>query len=259
MPELPDLQVFAGNLDKALAGKTLDNITLMSKKANAATADFEKALQHKKLRSVYREGKELYFDFGDHILALHLMLHGRLFLFDDKNEEKYRVVELAFKGGKGLALTDWQGAATPTLDPAENNTPDALGKKVTAEWWVEKLAKKKSAIKNVLLDQKFIRGIGNAYADEILYDAMISPFSVSNKIPQEAAQKLSKSVKKVLEDAEKQIKKARPDTISGEYRDFLNVHQPKKKETPKGEKILVEKGTRKTYYVEEQKMYPPTP
>ncbi len=255
MPELPDLQVFAHNLDKELAGKTLDSVIVHSKKLNVSAGELQKALHHKKLKNVYREGKELHFDFGEHTLALHLMLHGRLFLFEDKNEQKYTVVELNFKAGKGLALTDWQGAATPTLDPEPKDAPDALSDGITGDWWIEKLAKKKSAVKNLLLDQKFIRGIGNAYADEILYDAMISPFSIANKISPLSAQKLAKSVKKVLENAQKQIQKANPNIISGEFRDFLNVHQPKKKETPNGEKILIEKGTRKTYYVEEQELF----
>lgn len=255
MPELPDLQVFACNLNKQLAGKTLQSVAVQSKKLNVTENELQKALHHKKLKQVYREGKELHFDFGNHTLALHLMLHGQLFLFDDKNEHKYTVAELNFTGGKVLALTDWQNAATPTLDPEPKDAPDALSNGITADWWIEKLAKKKSAVKNLLLDQKFIRGIGNAYADEIFYDAMISPFSIADKIPEEAVHKLAKSVKKVLENAEKQIQKANPDIISGEFRDFLNVHQPGKKETPKGEKILVEKGTRKTYYVEGQIKY----
>ena len=84
---------------------------------------------------------------------------------------------------------------------------------------------------------------------------MISPFSIANKIPGENVKKLAKSVKKVLENAQKQIQHSTPDAISGEYRDFLNVHQPRQKETPKGEKILVENGTRKTYYVEGQELF----
>ncbi|QQL48663.1 Fpg/Nei family DNA glycosylase [Mucilaginibacter ginkgonis] len=255
MPELPDLQVFARNLDKKLGGKTLERITVNSKKAKTPNAEFAKALHGQKLKKVYRDGKELFFDFDEHTLGLHLMLHGQLFRFDGKNEQKYTVVEMIFKGGEGLALTDWQGAANPTLDPEESKAPDAFDKAVTPKWWQDSLGKKKSAIKNVLLDQKFIRGIGNAYADEILYDAGISPMSVANKIPADKVKVLAKSVKKVLEDAEKQITKSKPDIISGEVRDFLKVHHTRKGETDKGEKILVEKGSRKTYYTEGQELY----
>ncbi len=118
------------------------------------------------------------------------------------------------------------------------------------------LAEKKAVVKNVLLDQSVIRGIGNAYADEILWDAKISPFSRSNKIPDDAVKKLAKSIKKVLEQAIDQILIAEPGIISGEIRDFLNVHQSKNPESPTGHPIQIKKtGARKTYFTDEQVLY----
>ncbi len=67
--------------------------------------------------------------------------------------------------------------ATPTLNPAPSAAPDALSEEVNFEFLKTLLSTKKGSIKNILLDQKLIRGIGNAYADEILWDARISPFS----------------------------------------------------------------------------------
>jgi formamidopyrimidine-DNA glycosylase len=120
----------------------------------------------------------------------------------------------------------------------------------------EQLAKKKVTIKNFLLDQKTIRGIGNAYADEILYSAGISPFSVSNKIPQDKIRLLVKSIRSVLTKAEKQIKKKNPGIIAGEIRDFLDIHNAHKKKSPGGKKIEFKMaGGRKTYYTSEQKLY----
>jgi formamidopyrimidine-DNA glycosylase len=69
----------------------------------------------------------------------------------------------------------------------------------------ERLAKSKAVVKSALLDQHIIRGIGNAYADEILWDAGISPFSISNKIPDAEIKALLKSIKSVLQRAEKSI------------------------------------------------------
>lgn len=255
MPELPDLEVFSHNLNKKLAGKTLKWLNVNSRKAKVSADEMQQALHGKTLKKVYRSGKELYFDFGKHTLALHLMLHGQLHLFNDRNENKYTVLDMNFNDGEGLALTDFQGAATPTLDPPESEAPDAMSKTVNEKWFIEKLGKKRSAIKTILLDQKFIRGIGNAYADEILYDAGISPFSAANKIPEKKVKQLAKSVHKVLTHAEEQIKKSKPDIISGEFRDFLLVHHTRKKETPKGEKILIKEGSRKTYYTESQELF----
>src|SRR5204863_491979 len=105
---------------------------------------------------------------------------------------------------------------------------------VVDEKFLANALKSRSTIKNVLLDQKVIRGIGNAYADEILWDAGISPFSVGNKIPPAYIRALAKSIKKVLKNAEKQIRKHHPDIIAGEVRDFLFIHNAQKKESPGG-------------------------
>lgn len=80
-----------------------------------------------------------------------------------------------------------------------------------------------------MLDQQLIRGIGNAYADEILWDAGISPFSVSGKIPPGKISALAKSIRKVLKAAEKRIIKKHHGIIAGEVRDFLLIHNPDKK------------------------------
>lgn len=255
MPELPDLQVFARNLDKKLSDKTLKAVTVLpAAKLNVTHNALQDKLHGQKLEKVYRSGKELYFKFskGD-VLAMHLMLHGKLYLFEKENEQKYSLIELLFTDGTGLVLTDFQKAAKPTLNPADNHVPDAG--ELNIDYLKEKLSKKKTSVKTVLLDQKLIRGIGNAYADEILWDARISPFSIANKIPGDKVKDLLKSIEKVLKDAEQQIIKSNPEIIAGEVRDFMLIHNAKKKQSPTGKEILVEKDSRKTYYTEEQVLY----
>lgn len=255
MPELPDLNVFSHNLTKMLHGKTIKQVTINSSKTlNASNAEFKKALEGQKIKSVERVGKELYFNCGDGVLALHLMLHGKLYLYEGKNTNKHTVTALDFTDGTGLALTDYQGAAIPKLNPEESSAPDAL--EVTENYLLEKLGGTRAAVKNVLLDQKVIRGIGNAYTDEILWHARIAPQSASNKIPAHKVKELAKAIKEVLHNAEKQIKKSHPDIISGEVRDFLDIHNPKKTHSPTGGVIKQSTAnTRKTYYTDEQEVY----
>ncbi len=256
MPELPDLQVFAHNLNKLFKGKTLERIEVPhAKKLNVSLSELKDALEGTKLHDVKRVGKELHFEFDNkHVLGLHLMLHGEFRLLDGENKQKSIIMELYFKGAQGLAVTDFQGAATPTLDPEEKDAPDAL--EVEKEYLMGKLSKTKKPVKTVLMDQKVLRGIGNAYADEILWDAKISPFSISNKLPETAVHKLLKSIKRVLKDAERQIVKSNPDLISGEVRNFLKVHLPRQKQTPAGATIhQKELNSRKTYYTDEQELF----
>ena len=257
MPELPDLQVFSQNLGKQLAGKKLDRINVSKKaKTNVSAAALKKALQGQKLKSVYREGKELRFAFGNkNVLGLHLMLRGKLAWINEEGEIKNMLLELFFSDGKALALSDYQYNARINLNPEEANAPDALSSAVNEKFWKQKL-QTRATIKNLLLDQQVVRGIGNAYADEILWDAGISPFSISKEIPAAKIKALAKSVKKVLKNAEKQIKKAEPGIIGGEIRDFLLIHNSTKKQSPTAATIQQKTtGGRKTYYTAEQELF----
>ena len=256
MPELPDLQVFSQNLNKKLAGKKLMQLVIRERsKLKQSVAAIRKAVEGSKVKKVYREGKEIHFAFNNgNILGLHMMLRGELHYFEGKNEHRFTILEMHFSGKTGLVLTDYQRNANVTLNPLVRESPDALSKKVNASF-LKKLLSRKAAIKNVLLDQDLIRGIGNAYADEILWKAGISPFSISEKIPSQQISKLAKAIKFVLNGATKKIAKAEPDIIGGEIRDFLDIHNSKKTHSPTGSKIMVKSGGRKTYYTSEQKLY----
>lgn len=257
MPELPDLNVYAINLNKRLAGKKLEKIDVENKgKLNVSASELKKAIEGNKLKRIYREGKELHFEFSNgNILGMHLMLNGRLYWFEGKNEKSNTIVEMHFED-IGLVLTDYQGIANIALNPEIKDSPDALSDEVNYSFLKEKLSKKRTNIKTFLLDQNVIRGIGNAYADEILEESKIHPESKCNKIPDEAIKALVKDIKSVLKDAEKQILKINPGIISGEERSFLKIHNSKKKESPSGAKIHSKMvNSRITYYTDEQVLY----
>ncbi len=259
MPELPDLEVFAANLNQRFKNKKLEKVHVyVAKKLNVTIGDLEKALGGKQLKEIRRVGKSLHLEFsGNQVLELHLMLHGEIHLLDKKQlEPKFPILELIFDDESGFTLTDFQKAATPTLNPVESEVPDALAKDMNLDYLRKLLSRKRTQIKQVLLDQKSIRGIGNAYADEILWEAKISPFSIAKAIPPKAVKELATAIDKVLKHAISQIRKSNPDLISGEVRDFLLIHHVKNKKSPEGAEIKIDKkGNRKTYYTEEQKLY----
>jgi formamidopyrimidine-DNA glycosylase len=257
MPELPDLQVFSKNLSRHFSGKRLEQLKVVNgAKLKDSPAELKKTLEGAKLKSVCRSGKELRFEFdNDHTLGLHLMLNGELKLFDSENKHSNTIVEFHFLNEKGFAVTDWQGLANVKLDPTDKKGVDALSAELDYKFLSEAL-QTKTIIKTVLMNQDIIRGIGNAYADEILWEAGVSPFSKSNKIPLDKIKELAKAIKSVLHHAEKQILKKEPDLLSGEVRDFLVIHNSRKTESPTGGKILVKvAGGRKTYYTDEQELF----
>lgn len=257
MPELPDLQVFSRNLTKQLKGKTVKDVTVSSKKLNVPAKTLQKSLEGQELKKIERVGKELHLTFGNgEVLGLHLMLRGQLFIFEKKNTHKHTVIALLFDDDSGLAMVDGFGQATPTLNPEDREAVDALSPDMNAAFLKEQLSGTKAAVKNILLDQHIIRGIGNAYADEILWEAGISPFSAANKIPPPKVKALAKAIQSVLKKAEKQILKTHPDIISGEVRDFMAIHNPRKTHSPTGGEILHKSvGGRKTYYTDEQELF----
>lgn len=258
MPELPDLEVFAENLSKHFKGKILKRVEVkVQKKLNVAENELKTALEGHPLERVSRQGKTLQLHFGkDKTLGLHLMLHGEIKLIEKDKETKFPILEFYFDGDDGFALADFQKQVTPTLNPTHSEVPDAIDKDMSLVYLKNILSKRRTQIKQVLLDQKLIRGIGNAYADEILWAAGISPFSISKAIPEDRVEALHKAINEVLRDAIKQIKKAQPDHLSGELRDFLKIHNPHAQKSPGGSEIIVEKkGSRKTYYTNEQKLF----
>lgn len=256
MPEIPDLNIFSRNLTKRLVGKKLTQIKIVvPRKLKVPESDLKEALDGQKLTAISREGKEIHFAFENgHVLSVHLMLHGTMYWYEGNNENRFTIAELLFSAGTGLAITDWQKAVILTLDPKPTKVPDAMG--MPDGYLNEALKRTSHYIKTVLTEGKVVRGIGNAYVDEILYAAKISPFSKADKIPETKVVDLIKAIKKVLTDAESHISKMFPDTITEKERDFLQVHRPKQKETLAGEVILKsEIDKRKTYYTDGQKLF----
>jgi formamidopyrimidine-DNA glycosylase len=256
MAELPDLTVFAQILSRRFKGKTLETLEVsVAKKINVAAKELKKALEGRELTAVERVGKTLQLSFtGSQVLGLHLMLRGELVLIDQDEPPRFQILGFHFEGGEAFALIDMQKQATPTLNPEKVDVPDALAMDIN--YFIMLLAKKKTVIKTLLMDQQKIRGIGNSYSDEILYHAGISPFSIARSIPEKAVKKLFKSISSVLEKAIKEISEENGDELRGELRDFMVIHNPVLKETAKGEIIKTEKiGGRKTYYSDKQALF----
>ncbi len=272
MPELPDLHVISQNLNKRFKGKSITEFQIHNpKKLNAAKEDYQHKIQDKEIESIYREGKEILIMLSDkNYFTLHLMLkgqiklidnntEGQLSLLDTPNEDKikHKIVKIVFEDNQAFALTDFMGQARATLNPEIPQVPDAMSNGYTPEYLYKKAQEnKKSNIKNLLKNQEVVRGIGNAYVDEILWETRIAPKSIASKIPEDKFKEIVKHSTLVLQNAINEIIKADSELISGELRHFLKIHTSKKKQSPTGFEILfVKLNGKKTYYTEEQELF----
>ncbi len=257
MPELPDIEVFSGNLNKIFAGNQLTRVKIINgKKLPNTASQFTKALKGKTLRKIYRSGKEMRFKFDDGtVLGLHLMLTGDIFVFEGKNDHRSTIAELYFDHGKALALTDRMRNANIKLNPINKSGVDALSKELNFKY-LQQALKRKNTIKKLLIDQNVIRGIGNSYSDEILWQTRISPYSIANAIPDAKIKELVTAIKRILKKEINRIFKKFPGKVNGEVKDFLKIHTKTHTQSPTGATIIIDKhGMMKTYYTKEQKLY----
>lgn len=259
MPELPDLTVFAENLAKAVVGRTVAEVRFHGRgRLNVPAEELPRALVKARVTAVERTGKQISFRTGNGSeLRVHLMLTGGFVLLPSSELDSLGavVISITFTDGTALAVTDQKGWASVSLNPAEAEAPDALQIDVG---YLQRLCDKKpkTLIKPLLIDQALLGGIGNAYVDEILWEARISPKSVAGKLPPEAVAALARAIPAVLNDAIGELRTRHPEMISGEYREFLKVHRPDLKSSPTGARIIKENVQSKpTYYTEEQRLY----
>jgi formamidopyrimidine-DNA glycosylase len=102
--------------------------------------------------------------------------------------------------------------------------PSALDPELTLEMFKERLKRQRGQIKNVLRNQRFVKGIGNAYADEILLYAGILPFRKKSSLSDEESEQLYIAMKKVLTRFQDVLSGRSLDEIAKEKRDFMMVH-----------------------------------
>ena len=260
MPELPDLHIFSCNLKRRILHKNIVSVTAYNTRNIDTPALFREKITGTDIRDIVREGKELHFFTGNqNSFGVHLMLSGKFSVVNRHEEEKInsKIAAMCFENDEVFVISDYQYLCKVRLNPKPSKVPDALSDTFTGEYFSDQIKRNASRnIKEVLIDQKIIRGIGNAYVDEILWKANISPGSAAGRIPEEKVQDLFRSVPFVLNDAIQNIQKISPDIISGEERSFLKVHNPHKKYTDEGERIIVKTvAGKKTYYTEKQQLY----
>jgi len=186
LPELPEVETYRRDLLKQFAGKILIQAHLgRERSSNISIAEFRELLSNKKLLDIRRFGKMLSFDFEGNIsMLIHLMISGRYVISNVRViPDRSTQIALWFENNKTVLIRYLFLGFCRLYTALELNRCDEIKKlgidPMSAAFSLERfnviLDSRKSNIKSFLLNQKYLSGIGNIYADEILFQAGISP------------------------------------------------------------------------------------
>jgi formamidopyrimidine-DNA glycosylase len=231
MPELPEVETIVRELKTRVLNRTFVDVwTDFQKivKKPAKFGQFRKELKNKRIKKVWRRAKNIVFELSDdYSLLVHQKMTGHL-LYDnwDKEDKANSYIHLKFflDNNKILALSDlrkfakvelWKTKDLLNSEVFKSLGPEPLDKSFTFSTLKDVLKNKRGKIKQVLMDQKVISGIGNIYSDEILWRAKINPFKDVSKLTKEEMKSIFDNIKSIL----KKAIKLRGESIS-DFRDI---------------------------------------
>ena len=281
MPELPEVETTVRDLKRKVLERTIFDVWTDFEKMikKPSFEQFKKEIKGKKIERVWRRGKNILFDLsGEKTLLIHQKLSGHLLygkwqMVNGKwkpekkgpLEEKinsYIHLMFTFDDGQMLALSDLRKFAKVELLNKEELKKEIsilgaepLEKSFTLKKFKEVLGKRKGKIKQVLMDQSVIAGIGNIYSSEILWEAKVNPFKEVEKLTNKELERIYEAMKKVLKRAIELKGESISDfrRISGEKGFFdreRKVYRREGKKCPRcGSKILKKEiGGRSAYF-----------
>jgi formamidopyrimidine-DNA glycosylase len=239
VPELPEVEALAAYLRERAAGHRVQRLEVAAISALKTYDPPPSAVAGRELIGAGRHGKFLDIEFGGHVhLITHLARAGWLHYRDAfpstaplKPGKGPIAIRVRLDDGSGFDLTEAGTkrslAAYLVTDPATvpgiaRLGPDALAS--DRDTFAARISSRRGQIKGVLTDQEVLAGVGNAYSDEILHAAHLSPFAISDRLSEAQVTALYEAVQKVLTDAVSRSVGQRAAELKGEKRSGLQVH-----------------------------------
>ncbi|WP_163581594.1 DNA-formamidopyrimidine glycosylase [Gracilibacillus saliphilus] len=217
MPELPEVETIRQTLKQLVIGKTIQSVDVFWPKIIQEPDDIEQfiaLIQEQTIHDIRRKGKFLLFDLDEHVLVSHLRMEGKYGVHDRKEEVvPHTHIIFRFTDGTDLRYRDVRKFGTMHLQekgteitkkPLVLLAKDPLEADFSVQKFKEKVQKSERNIKNILLDQSVIAGLGNIYVDETLFLAGIHPLTKGVSLTDEQVIKIKQAAVLTLEDAVKQ-------------------------------------------------------
>lgn len=214
MPELPEVETIARHLKDGgrgvpgLVGRTIERAEVFWDKTVEipSAGQFKKQIIGQQVVDVGRRAKYILLQLSADTMLVHLRMSGDLLVgADQETLGKHIRLALFFDQNLQLAFNNPRkfGRVWLVSDPEEvlqGLGPEPLGEALSGQQFYQMLQKRKRHIKPLLMDQKFLAGVGNIYADEALNLAKIHPLTVSNTLSAEKADTLLASIRAVLQE-----------------------------------------------------------
>jgi formamidopyrimidine-DNA glycosylase len=260
VPELPDLTIVAEAFDAALRGRPVRAAEAPGSLAVRGTPAELSALVGQTVTGIRQRGKFLEVDLDRDRIVVNPMLTGRFQLAEPGAKLPTKTAVVVGFGARdrtpGFKPASWTRGATwlpaadatpeiryrdptqmgkvylvpagvdrpvPGLGPEEIG-PDADDPALTIETWRERIKRHPGELKNLLRNQSFVAGIGNAYSDEILHAARLLPFRKRSTLATEEVDALYTGTRETLSRAIEVLRERVPPTFETQVRDFLAVH-----------------------------------
>ena len=214
MPELPEVETVKNILEPAIKNKTIDYIDVFyDRLIQSDLLEFKNKLKNKTILSLSRYGKYLFLHLSDELVIItHLRMEGKFRTATDRINARLKHTSMIFyfKDGTSLAFDDTRKFGLMYLSNENEYKDVPMIKKLGIEANKVKESdlivlyqkfNKKKPIKELLLDQTILCGIGNIYADEICYLSNISPFTSGKELSRQNIDCIVKNAKIVLEKA----------------------------------------------------------
>lgn len=228
MPELPEVETTVRDLKKKVLNRTFIDVWSDAKKIikRPSPQEFVSGVKGKKIKKVWRRAKNIIFDLsGGLSLLIHLKMTGHLLYgkwqptnggwlvkegFLQEKVNTYIHLIFFLDNGFMLALSDLRKFAKAELWGTEELKkskyfrelgPEPLEKQFTLKKFKDIIQQKRGKIKQILMDQNAISGIGNIYSDEILWQAEVHPAKSAQKLDEKEIKKIYRFIKKTLKKA----------------------------------------------------------
>jgi formamidopyrimidine-DNA glycosylase len=212
MPELPEVETVVRGLREPLIGRTFVSVWYERAKVIQIPSpdEFVGRIVGQKVQAIERRAKYIVCQLDHDYLLLHLRMTGRLYVVDtaysDENDRWLRL-RMGLDNGEELRFSDSRrfGRVYLTTDPQKevfsNIGPEPLADAFTAAEFAARLRLRGKAIKPLLLDQAFLAGVGNIYADESLFRAKIHPLRAANSLTAFETGELHRAIRSVLSES----------------------------------------------------------